>query len=61
MTIAEFKSTGSNESSFGPEDLQEIRRRKEESHRRMQARVRAARQEQQTRGSRQHSQGSTGS
>lgn len=58
MTIAEFKSTGSNESSFGLEDLQEIQRRKEESYRRMQARVRAAKQERQARGSRQRAQGS---
>ncbi len=61
MTIAEFKSTGSNESSFGPEDLQEIQRRKEDSRRRMQARVRAARRERQASGSRQHAQGNTDS
>ena len=60
MTIAEFKSTGSNESSFGPEDFADIQRRKEESRRRIAARVRAAREKQATRGDRQRGQGAAG-
>lgn len=60
MTIAEFKSTGSNESPFSPEDLAEIRRRKEESRRRMKARIQAAREERGVRRNQLRGQGATG-
>jgi hypothetical protein len=60
VTIAEFKSTGSNESSFGSEDLAEMRRRKEESRRRLKARVGAVGKKRATRGDRQRGQGAAG-
>ena len=60
MTIAEFKSTGSSESSFGPEDLKEIPRRKEESLRFAEARARAANKRRAARENRQREQGDTG-
>ena len=60
MTIAEFKSTGSNESTFGPDDLEDIRRRKEESLRRAVARAQAAKRKSAARRNQQSEHGTSG-
>jgi hypothetical protein len=60
VTIAEFKSTGSNESSFGPDDFADIRRRKEESLRRAVARAQAAKKKSAALKNQQRGQGTAG-